>query len=259
MVKKMPIVLVLLIVFLAISRAQAVSLTFFHPSTYDANTAAMDAALGTTGFQFEDFEDTILLPGLSYTIDGSQHAPVTFNSLPNVFIQNGTRPAEFWAGPGQLTNLHSNACANWDSGFCSETRDDRVTFNLAGGTTSVGIGLGGFQSINPPSPISPLTDHTLYINGTAVPGTLESLAGAAWVSDPWDRNVYLVMTLELGDALITSFGFANNIPGNVDIIEFDHLAIGATGPNPVPIPAAIWLFGTALIGLVGFGKRRKAA
>ncbi len=30
-------------------------------------------------------------------------------------------------------------------------------------------------------------------------------------------------------------------------------------PNPVPIPAAVWLFGTALIGLVGFGKRRKAA
>jgi hypothetical protein len=26
---------------------------------------------------------------------------------------------------------------------------------------------------------------------------------------------------------------------------------------PVPIPAAVWLFGTALIGLVGIGKRRK--
>ena len=25
----------------------------------------------------------------------------------------------------------------------------------------------------------------------------------------------------------------------------------------VPVPAAVWLFGTALIGLVGFGKRRK--
>jgi hypothetical protein len=32
-----------------------------------------------------------------------------------------------------------------------------------------------------------------------------------------------------------------------------------TGINPVPIPAAVWLFGTALIGLVGFGKRRKTA
>ena len=30
-------------------------------------------------------------------------------------------------------------------------------------------------------------------------------------------------------------------------------------PSAIPIPAAIWLFGTALIGLVGFGKRRKAA
>jgi hypothetical protein len=29
-----------------------------------------------------------------------------------------------------------------------------------------------------------------------------------------------------------------------------------TPVNPIPIPAAIWLFGTALIGLVGFGKRR---
>ena len=27
----------------------------------------------------------------------------------------------------------------------------------------------------------------------------------------------------------------------------------------VPVPAAVWLFGTALIGLVGFNKRRKAA
>jgi len=29
--------------------------------------------------------------------------------------------------------------------------------------------------------------------------------------------------------------------------------------SPVPAPAAVWLFGTALVGLIGFGKRRKAA
>jgi hypothetical protein len=32
-----------------------------------------------------------------------------------------------------------------------------------------------------------------------------------------------------------------------------------TSLNPVPVPAAFWLFGTALIGLIGFGKRRKVA
>jgi hypothetical protein len=33
---------------------------------------------------------------------------------------------------------------------------------------------------------------------------------------------------------------------------------GSWSVSPVPIPAAVWLFGTALIGLIGFGKRRKA-
>lgn len=27
---------------------------------------------------------------------------------------------------------------------------------------------------------------------------------------------------------------------------------------PIPLPAAVWLFGSALVGLVGFGRRRKA-
>ena len=39
-------------------------------------------------------------------------------------------------------------------------------------------------------------------------------------------------------------------------VDFDDVQLSV---NPVPVPAAIWLFGTALIGLVGFGKRRKSA
>jgi hypothetical protein len=37
---------------------------------------------------------------------------------------------------------------------------------------------------------------------------------------------------------------------------FDDLTYGVTLPSAVPVPAAVWLFGTALIGLVGFGKRK---
>jgi hypothetical protein len=36
-------------------------------------------------------------------------------------------------------------------------------------------------------------------------------------------------------------------------------AFSPGGISPVPVPAAVWLFGTALIGLVGFSKRKKAA
>ncbi|MDH3380209.1 MAG: VPLPA-CTERM sorting domain-containing protein, partial [Gammaproteobacteria bacterium] len=41
--------------------------------------------------------------------------------------------------------------------------------------------------------------------------------------------------------------------------DFVELSVTPITPNPVPVPAAIWLFGTALIGLVGFSKRKKAA
>ena len=33
---------------------------------------------------------------------------------------------------------------------------------------------------------------------------------------------------------------------------------GNATPSPVPIPAAAWLFGSALVGLVGIGRRKKA-
>ena len=31
----------------------------------------------------------------------------------------------------------------------------------------------------------------------------------------------------------------------------------ATGPSPVPVPASVWLFGTALLGFIGFSSRSK--
>ena len=52
---------------------------------------------------------------------------------------------------------------------------------------------------------------------------------------------------------------------NIDTLRFvgdeyvvvDNLTFQAV--SPVPVPAAIWLFGTGIIGLIGFSKRRKAA
>jgi hypothetical protein len=40
-------------------------------------------------------------------------------------------------------------------------------------------------------------------------------------------------------------------------VAIDNLTIG--GVSPVPVPAAVWLFGTALIGFVGMSRRRNVA
>ena len=39
----------------------------------------------------------------------------------------------------------------------------------------------------------------------------------------------------------------------------DDLSVASSSIPPVPVPAAVWLFGTALIGFVGMSRRRKVA
>ena len=59
----------------------------------------------------------------------------------------------------------------------------------------------------------------------------------------------------------TQTSFATGAGAGVDA-QSDHFYIDnvrADAASAVPVPAAIWLFGTALIGMVGFGKRKKAA
>jgi hypothetical protein len=61
-----------------------------------------------------------------------------------------------------------------------------------------------------------------------------------------------------GNSDTTGFGTVD--PGWNTGTDGEHVyAVWSTTPvGAVPVPAAVWLFGTALIGLVGFGKRRKA-
>jgi hypothetical protein len=55
--------------------------------------------------------------------------------------------------------------------------------------------------------------------------------------------------------LALDVGFGREIGG--DLIAFDFFRLdGELATSVVPVPAAVWLFGTALIGLAGFSQRR---
>jgi hypothetical protein len=56
-------------------------------------------------------------------------------------------------------------------------------------------------------------------------------------------------------ALETSAGFQFNPDFEADL----RLTLLDATPNAIPLPATVWLFGTALIGLLGFAKRREVA
>ena len=65
----------------------------------------------------------------------------------------------------------------------------------------------------------------------------------------WDSILGSVTELRISMETHNSFSPA-------EITGIDNIALSV---NPVPIPAAVWLFGTALIGFVGMSRRRKVA
>lgn len=84
-------------------------------------------------------------------------------------------------------------------------------------------------------------------------GELEGFIDDGFLLDQLNFN-YSLSFMSLGQVpqSISSLSAISNIhvQYTYEFTEFDI--------PPVPIPAAVWLFGTGLIGLVGFSKRRKA-
>lgn len=231
--------------------AEAGVVAWIEPaSTFDTNTAAMDAALGLTGHVFEDFEDTALLPGLSITFSGG-HAPVTITSLPSLFdvtsfpFAYGTSsvPNDWWAGIHALVN--SGSGSNEWPGVVSYN----VRFDLPAAVTSFGVGLSDFQSLS--SPRDPATDHELFINGVSL-GLVETLGGANWTPGSNRKNGYLRVTADGGDT-VQSLEFRSLT--SYDHLIFDHLAISPAAV--VPLPGAAQAGGLLLGAMFAFVLRRR--
>ena len=247
--KKLPAVAVAFISaqYLISNSAWAFELTFFPPETFSPDTAAMDAALGVTGFEIEDFEDVDLIPGLSITYSGSI-PDTTVTTLPN--LQEGF--ADIWDGKHTVSNIADNTIKSRT--VCVDCVS-LTTFNFDGGVTSVGLGLSGFQSLS--SPTFPHTDHLLLINGMPLTDTLEVLGGENFVPDIVNRNTYLRIDASPGE-LIESIGFQNISNSPADILEFDHLAV-RRGSLSVPEPTSIMtLLATGVMMASRILRRRKS-
>jgi hypothetical protein len=223
--------------------AQAnIVLTFFPASDFNSNTTLMDTTLGLTGYTIDGFESTTLIPGLTISLSGGVPS-TTWASLPNLFNENTcgnlTQNAA-WDGTDTVINIPTNSMSN-----CSSPANiaNVITFNYAPGTTSFGLGMGNFQSLDTPPNQFPITNHELFVNGVEE-GVLETLAGANWTPG-LQRNAYLRIDAT-GGTTITSVGFENiSAP---DVLMLDHLAVLPAAAE-VPEPRMLWFVLGGLLAL----------
>jgi len=136
----------------------------------------------------------------------------------------------------------------------------------------MGITYAGFDYFSQIVNISTPGDYIFSVDANAVTGTgfsdhallngrFELFAGNASspdmtvvTTDDW-LNFSWTTTLTAG---LLDIGLRNKLTA-VYSITYDNYSIDAVDIPGVPIPATFWLFGTALVGLIGFGKRSKAA
>lgn len=133
---------------------------------------------------------------------------------------------------------------------------------FAGGIFDAGIDNGG--NYNKP------TSASAFIK------TLNPAAGYATTNDirvdmtnvsntDWGQfSISIDLSNSALDGQIIQFGF-NTVTTQYDNtgVYYDNICFDNAGgcpgtPNPVPVPAAVWLFGSGLLGLVGVARRRKS-
>ena len=186
---------------------------------------------------------------------------------------NGTADADNWSlvpigsvistGLAPGTQVDVNLYFNYTGGMFADFQAMDLDFNI------------DLAEVTPKFDIAGDPEITWHVGGsfntigTQVVGNTVSYVGGNLASyNTWAMGSNLVATIPLltvgtaqlwdgvGDFdLLSQIGTGNNgiLDNYGNIIEY----AGATGPDygSVPIPSAIWLLGSAFIGLVGFRKK----
>jgi hypothetical protein len=108
----------------------------------------------------------------------------------------------------------------------------------------------------------PEADYT--INGVNVFGDAATLFSQTDVLVEGDasgprRTEFDFATPLSAQQLVIEIDFSNITGSSQDNIGIDNIRFGQNPPALIPIPAAAWLFGSGLLGLIGLSRRKNAA
>ena len=197
-----------------------------------SSQAAITELINNGGFETGDLSgwDSSTSVSINTSTDGPSSGAYS------AFFQNGS-PA---ANDLKQTNL--------GAGFLTSGQEVRVSFDYRGTSSAGGVLNAAIFSM---------------IDGGGVSSTLNLNGGAPLFpnGDPSVWNNYSA-TVNLGSDVSGGIDFLISAPcgaaaGCVSDYYIDNISVEFGEATVVPVPAAAWLFGSALLGLVGMSKRKK--
>ena len=145
-----------------------------------------------------------------------------------------------------VDNLIKNA--NLSAGLLTPGAPITVTFDMRGSLT--GAGCVVFVELFSELSGGGTSKAEIFTNGPLFPNDPVNWSSFVW-NTTLGPDVSGGVTLQLKSS-------CGPVAGCGVDVQFDNITI-STDVSAVPVPAAVWLFGSGLVGLVGVARRKKAA
>jgi len=142
-----------------------------------------------------------------------------------------------------------------NSGFVMDMFNlvEKGDYEMFGGGTSTSVTAGGSFSVTSLTTSGLNEFNTFNATGLDTIGAVTAWDASSSIDlssiDGWGSDTSVIIQLQ-NDLSATS-----NLQGEGAFIQKKYGDIGVI-VNPVPVPAAVWLFGSGLIGLIGMARRK---
>jgi hypothetical protein len=222
-----------------ISINSAFSGTLVSGATLDTSLAGINATIAASA-TLQSFLAANPAASDGWTIESAQYSGASAVSSPtNQYTKNAGAAKAVFTSVGNAFNISQIPLLNFQG----------MLGGIQGDLTQPADGLG----------LSPLMTQT------------ESSTGASLNAQAASKYQTFTNVSDLGamgSTALTLYGYTGNggtgqvqsyILGSATLASNGTLTLTGNAAAPVPLPAAVWLFGSGLMGLVGVSRRRKAA
>lgn len=200
-----------------------------------------------------------------FNIDGVESVPTLGDPVPVVVDISGF--GDLTDGLGLITiGITGTGSHNVDAFFDHEIDEATNTFFNESGASNGVAAAGQSWEIDEPG----FVDGDIFLNFRD--SLLDNGIGISVFGDTaFPDDVSMAMgwdfTLALGEEALITFALVTTAPAGFYLEHSDPTGgsiflsstLEITGPSlpPIPVPAAIWLFASGILGLVGFSRRKR--